>query len=118
MIAHAVFDDALACVIREASRLDICSSAPLSYADVVKSSLGHKSVPHMSGPVDVPGGRAAVVGAIDDGTVTGKGSAKYWCLTGNGRLLACESLGNKDPIILIPGISFTLPTIHVRLVNP
>lgn len=118
MIAHAVFDEALACVIREASRLDICSGQPATMADVAKLSLGHKTVPQMSGPVDVPGGRAAVVGAIENGQVTGKGNATYWCLSGNGRLLACEPLGNRDRIALVPGIAFTLPSIHVALVNP
>ena len=104
-------------MISEASRLYICKGQPSSMADVTKLAIGHKALPHMTGPVDVPGGRAAVVGAIEDGTVTAKGEATYWCLTGNGRLLACEPLGNKDPLVLVPGISFTLPSIHIRLVN-
>lgn len=126
MIAHSILDEALACIITDASRLDICSGEPRAYADVAKLSLGHKTLPKLSGPVDVAagasgaagaGGRAAVIGAIDDGLVTNKGAPKYWCLTGQGKLLVCEPLGNTAPIQVVAGIAFVLPSIHIRILN-
>lgn len=116
MIAAHVLDDALNCIVRDASRLDILSGAPGSYADVARLSLGNKTVPALSPPEDCEGGRMVVVAPIEDGTVTRKGAPAYWCLTGQGRLLVCEPLDTRAAVQVVPGINFTLPSIRIRLV--
>jgi hypothetical protein len=118
MIADHVLDQALATILRDASRLDICSDKPMDHANVAKLSLGHKTVPKLGGPEACEGGRMLVVAPIDDGMVTKKGEPKYWCLTGQGRLLCCEPLNTQAKVALIPGIAFTLPPIRIRMVSP
>ena len=116
MISDYILDEALACIAKDASRLDICSEMPKTYADVARMSIGHKPVPSISPPENSDGGRMVVVAQIDDGTVTRAGTPTYWCLTGQGRLLVCELLDPKFPVRVMPGIAFTLPSIRIRLV--
>jgi hypothetical protein len=106
-------DLALARIARDASRLDMTSECPASYADVARVSLGHKIGPQVSAPEACKNGRQITIAAIDDGTATAKGTPKYWCLTGQGRLLACDELDSADPFI--SGIAFVLPSICVKL---
>ena len=116
MISDYILDEALACIAKDASRLDICSEMPKLYADVARMSIGHKSVPSLSPPESCESGRMVVVSAIDDGTVTRAGTPAWWCLTGQGRLLVCELLDPKFSVRVMPGIAFTLPSIRIRLV--
>ena len=110
-----MFDELLRQIIADASRLDITSAEPESYAAVAGLSLGHKTAPKLSGPVDIPSGRAAVIEAIADGDATAKGVPTHWCLTGKGRVLACGSIDNKQSRQVFPGVMFTLPSILVRM---
>lgn len=118
MIADHVFDQALATILRDASRLDLCTACPTDHASVAKLSMGHKTAPKIGAPEACEGGRMLVVAPVEDGTVTKKGEPKYWCLTGQGRLLCCEPLNTQIKVALIPGIAFTLPPIRIRMVSP
>lgn len=118
MIDSSVLDAALARVIALTSRIDITIDKPSSYADVAKVSLGYRTVPMLTGPEDCDGGRQVVVGVIEDGIVTARGTPRYWCLTGQSRLLWCgETLLDQPPVMVVPGIAFKLPSIRLRFLG-
>lgn len=116
MFSDLVLDEALNCLVWDASRLDICLSRPATFAEVAKVSIGYKTVPQLTGPEPCEGGRMVVLAAISDGIATKQGEGKFWCLTGQGRLLVCEPLDTKQGVKLVPGIAFTLPLIRIRMV--
>lgn len=112
----SVLDGAIA-VVRTATRLDICSQEPATYAAATSTyTLGNKVSPTMGAAGDgTGGGRKTTVAAITDGTVTGTGTATHWALTvpASSTLIATGSLSASQAVT--NGNTFTLAAFDIRV---
>ena len=115
-----VLDNGLTVLDTEATRLDICSTEPATYAEATTTySLGNKTSLNVGSPeARSPSGRKVVVPQITDGSVTGTGTAAYWALTdpGNSRLLAAGSLSSSQGVT--NGNTFTLTSFDIGIPGP
>jgi hypothetical protein len=116
-IADRVLDLGLNVLDTEANRLDICSSEPTTYAAATGSaSLGNKTSLSVGSPAArSPSGRRVTVAAINDGTVTGTGTASHWAITdtANSRLLATGTLSASQSVT--SGNTFTLAAFDIGI---
>lgn len=113
MIAPHALDAALERIAADASRIDITTAKPKTYADVMKSSIGYTQTFKVTKPTDCAGGRSCDVTNIGEGTTTGQGMPAYWAITGKGQLLACGTVPNGKKIIA--GLPFRLPPLCCEL---
>ncbi|HML31122.1 MAG TPA: hypothetical protein PKE16_20215 [Hyphomicrobium sp.] len=115
-ISDTALDAALA-KIKTATRLDICSAEPTSYADATGTdSLGNKTGITISNPADrAPDGRKVTIAAIADGAVTATGEAAFWAISdvANSVLLATGAI--SDPQEVTTGNVFTLAAFDVGI---
>ena len=116
-IADRVLDNGLSALSSEATRLDICSSEPTSYAEATSTvTLGNKTGVSVGAPAArSPDGRKVTVASISDGSVSGTGTASHWALTdpGNSRLLATGSLSASQAVT--SGNTFTLAAFDIGI---
>jgi hypothetical protein len=114
-LADRVLDSGLTVLDTEANRLDICSTAPTTYAEATSTyTLGNKTALSVGAPQDgAVNGRRVIVGAITDGSVTGTGTAAHVAITdtANSRLLAVKAL--TAPVAVTSGNQFTLPAFSI-----
>ena len=112
-----VLDNGLNAIVSEANRLDICLSAPTTYAQATSTySLGNKLSPKIGSPgLGSPNGRSITIAPISDGTITNTGTAAYYALvdTSSSRLLAAGPLGSSAGVTA--GNVFTLGAITIRI---
>lgn len=115
-----VFDSGLSVLDTLGDRLDICSSAPTTYAEATSTySLGNKTSLSIGAPADRSGGgREVTVAAISDGTVTGTGTAAYWAIVdvSESKLLAQGSLSSSQAVT--SGNTFTLAAFTIGIPDP
>jgi hypothetical protein len=109
--------DAVLAKVAEATRLDICSAEPTTYADATATvSLGTKATPVFDAAADrAPNGRKVTIEAITDGDVTATGNATHWALSdaANSRLLATGPLNAAQQVT--NGNIFTLAAFDVGI---
>jgi hypothetical protein len=114
-----VFDLALAYIDTNASRLDICSQEPATYAAATATyTLGNKTAISVAAPTNrSPTGRQVVVGAITTGTVTGSGTVTHWAITdvANSRLVATGALSASQAVV--SGNTFTLAAFAIGIAD-
>lgn len=118
-LADRVFDNGLTVLDTEATRLDICSQEPATYAAATSTyTLGNKTSLSIGAPTDGTTGRKVVVAAITDGSVTATGTASHWAITdtANSRLLATGTLSSSQAVT--SGNTFTLASFDIRLPDP
>lgn len=113
MIGDSALDAALAHIKSTASRLDICTTSPDSYAATMSASLGYTQTFTVSAPRDCEGGRCVHVGGIGEGTTTKGGTPSHWVLTGMGAVLASGRITSGRQVV--PGIAFRLPELDIEL---
>lgn len=92
--------DALLDDVNNATRLDICSQEPTTYAEATSTySLGNDNSVTVGAPADrSPNGREVTVPATS-GTVSGDGTATHWALTdGASVLYATGSLSASQAV--------------------
>lgn len=108
------FDNGLAWVQANGTRINICSAEPASFAGIAAVNLGNKTVSvgaPQNGAID---GRRVVVPAITDGAVTASGTASHWALSdGSGVLVATGPLSATQ--VVTNGNSFSLDAISIAL---
>jgi hypothetical protein len=115
-----IHDDALdACLdeIALGTVMHICSSEPANYAAVAGVSLGTKSTPTFTGPVngDVSG-RKLTVDAISNGSVTSTGTASHFALVDASRLLVAGPLAASQGVT--SGNAWSLAAFDIELPDP
>jgi hypothetical protein len=117
-INDSVLDAAVAKIVSDCDRLDICSAEPVSWANIGTMTLGNKASPTLSAAQDgVTNGRRTVVSAITDGTVTATGTAGFWSLTDSGTaVMAAYSLSATQAVT--SGNTFTLTSFSVTFPDP
>lgn len=88
-INDSAYDAFVNYIKTNATRLDICSTEPTTYAQATSTySLGNKTGLSLTGPTDgAVSGRRATVPAITTGSVTATGTAAYWALTDGASIL-------------------------------
>lgn len=115
-----VFDNGLTVLDTEATRIDICSTEPTTYAEATSTyTLGNSTSLSIGAPADRSGGgREVTVAAISDGSVTATGTAAYYAIvdTVNSRLLATGSLSASQAVT--SGNTFTLTSVTVGIPDP
>ncbi len=115
-----VLDNGLAVLDTEATRLDICSQEPSTYAGATSTyTLGNKTSLSIGAPAArSPSGRKVTVAQITDGSVTGTGTASHWAITdtANSRLLAAGALSASQAVT--SGNTFTLAAFDIGIPGP
>jgi hypothetical protein len=116
-IDNRVLDNGLSVLSNEATRLDICSSQPGTFAAATgSSSLGNKTSLSVGNPANrSPSGRRVTVAQITDGAVSGTGTATHWAITdtANSRLLATGTLSASQAVT--SGNTFTLAAFDIGI---
>jgi hypothetical protein len=101
-LADYVLDQALSKLDLEATRLDVCSSEPTTYAEATSTySLGSKTSLVIGSPADGPvNGRQVAVAPFSDGSISGSGTAAYWAISdvANSRLLAANAISPTQAV--------------------
>lgn len=112
-----VLDSGLTILDTEATRLDLCSQEPATYAEATSTyTLANKTSLSVGAPADrSPNGRKVTVAAITDGTVTGSGTPSHWAITdtANSRLLATGPISTTQA--LVSGNTFTLAAFDIYI---
>ncbi|BAQ90236.1 putative metalloprotease [uncultured Mediterranean phage uvMED] len=119
-LADRVYDNGLTILDTEASRLDICSQEPTTYAEATSThSLGNATSISISAPADrTGGGRKVTLSAVSGGAVSATGTATHFALTdvSNTRLLATGSLTASQAVTL--GNSFATTALDIGIPDP
>jgi len=101
-LADRVYDNGLTILDQEASRLDICSQEPTTYAEATSTyTLGNATSISIDAPADrTGGGRKVTLAAISGGSVSATGTATHYALTdvSNTRLLATGALTSSQSV--------------------
>jgi hypothetical protein len=117
MINTEVLDVALEEISTNATVLHICSTQPADYAGIAGVSLGTKTNPTFTGPLDgVVSGRRITVNDVIDGSVGGNGTAGFWALADASRLLAAGAL--TSPQVVTEDNTFTLTNFDIEIRDP
>jgi hypothetical protein len=115
-----VLDNGLIVLDTEASRVDICSQEPTSYAEATSTyTLGNETSISISAPSDAsPNGRKVTLAAVSGASVTGTGTATHYAIsdTSNSRLLATGSLSASQ--VVTSGNTFSLTASDIRIPDP
>lgn len=115
-----VLDRGLQTLSDEVNRIDICDTEPSSYQEATSDyTLGFKENHNVGNPsAGDPDGRQVESEAVEEGSVTGNGEARYYALsdTSNNRLLAAGSLTNQQTVT--DGNEFTLTSFTIRIPAP
>jgi hypothetical protein len=115
-----VLDNGLTVLDTEASRVDICSQEPTSYAEATSTyTLGNETSISISAPADAsPNGRKVTLAAVSGASVTGTGTATHYAIsdTSNSRLLATGSLSASQVVTF--GNTFSLTASDIRIPDP
>ena len=116
-IADRVLDNGLTILDQEASRVDICSQEPTTYAEATSTyTLGNTTSITISAPADrTGGGRKVTLSAISAASVTGTGTATHYSITdvSNSRLLVTGSLTASQSVA--SGNTFQLETLDIGI---
>jgi|TARA_R100000951_G_scaffold115291_2_gene122922 hypothetical protein len=117
---NRVLDNGLTVLDTEASRVDICSQEPTSYAEATSTyTLGNETSISISAPADAsPNGRKVTLAAVSGASVTGTGTATHYAIsdTSNSRLLATGSLSASQVVTF--GNTFSLTASDIRIPDP
>jgi hypothetical protein len=115
-----VLDNGLNVLDTEASRVDICSQEPTSYAEATSTyTLGNETSISISAPADAsPNGRKVTLAAVSGASVTNTGTATHYAIsdTSNSRLLATGSLSASQ--VVTSGNTFSLTASDIRIPDP
>jgi hypothetical protein len=115
-----VFDSGLSVLDTTGNRLDICSTAPTTYAEATSTyTLGNKTSLSIGAPADRSGGgREVTVAAFTDGSVTGTGTAAYYAIvdTSLTLLLAQGSLSSSQSVT--SGNTFSISAFKIGIPDP
>lgn len=117
-LADAVFDNGLSTLTTNGTRIDICSTEPITYAEATSTyTLGNETV-SVGSPTDrTGGGREVTVGAVTDATVTGTGTASFYAITnGSDTLYVTGSLSSTQEVTT--GNAFSLGSFTVGIPDP
>lgn len=115
-INDEVFDQGLDYADTNGTRIDVTSQAATTYTEATSTyTLGNKTGLNTgateAGDVD---GRKVVVPAINDGSVSGTGTATHWALTdGSSILVATGPLTSSQAVT--SGNTFTLDAIDITI---
>jgi hypothetical protein len=116
---NRVLDNGLTVLDTEANAIHITSAEATSYANVASVTLGNSTSLSIGAPQDrAGGGREVVVAAINDGSVTGTGTATHYAIvdTVSSRLLATSTLTASQSVT--SGNTFTLSSVAVGIPDP
>jgi len=119
-LADRVYDNGLVILDTEASRLDICSQEPTTYAEATTTyTLGNATSISIGAPSDRSGGgRQVTLSAVSGGAVSNTGTATHYALTdvSNSRLLATGALTASQAVT--GGNSFATTALSIGIPDP
>lgn len=93
---------ALSVVVSSTNSVHVCSASPTLFSHLSSMSLGHKDGVTVSAVSEIDNGRKITVPAIEKGTITGNGTAKFVVLadTISEKILWVETLPEEQNIII------------------
>ena len=118
-INDLVFDSGLTVIVSNGQRVFITSTQPTTYPEATATYALGNAVAVVNAISDGnPTGRAVIVDAIAGGSVTGDGTAAFFCLVDdtNSRLLAAQAISN--PQVVATGNTFSLSQWETRIPDP
>lgn len=119
-LGDRVFDNGLSVLDLEANKILITSQEATTYTEANATyALGNSVSLSVGAPQDrTGGGREVVVAAINDGSVTGTGTATHYAIvdTAGSRLLATGALTVSQSVT--SGNTFTLASFKVGIPDP
>ena len=121
-IADRCLDNGLTVLDTEASRFDICSQEPTTYAEATSThTLGNTTSISIGAPADRTasgGGRKVTLAAISDASVTGTGTATHFAITdvSNSRLLVTGALNASQSVN--SGNQFDISALDIGIPDP
>lgn len=105
---NAVYDSGLSYITANATRLDVCSAEPTTFAQATSTlTLGNKTDYSVSAPgARTPDGRKVTTDAVSDGEITATGTATHWAITNvagsvliaSGPLAAPQAVTSGNPM--------------------
>lgn len=115
-ISSTAYDQALAWIITNGTRVDITSSEATTYTQATSTfTLGNKtSVTIGSAGAGSPNGRQVAVPSITGGSVTGSGTAAYWAITDAASVLVATG-GLSSSQGVTSGNTFSLASFTIRI---
>lgn len=116
-ISDTAFDQSLAWVISNGTRLDLCSQEPTTYAEATSTyTLANKtSITVGSAQAGDTDGRKVVVPAVTSGgSVTGSGTVTHWALTDGSSVLVATGAISPTRAVL-SGDAFTSPAFDITI---
>lgn len=117
---NRVFDNGLSVLSTEPNKILITSQEATTYTEANTTyALGNSTSLSIGNPQDrTGGGREVQVTAIEDGSVTGTGTATHYAIvdTVNSRLLATGSLNASQAVT--SGNTFTLGLFTIGIPDP
>lgn len=119
-LSDNVFDNGLNYIINNTEKLYLLSDDPgLTWSNIAAYALGSKASPSIGAPANRSGGgREVTVAAINDGNVTGDGTATHYALTkdSNSEIIAAGPLDASQGVS--NGNTFTLTAFTVGIPDP
>jgi len=113
-ITDSALDAALNYIKTNSLTLHMCSTEPLTFAEVATYSLGTKSNPVISGPSNgVEGGRELIVAEFNDGTATVTGIATSFAIVNADALIVTGLLLNPQGVSI--GNAFVLSSFSITI---
>ena len=115
LIAETVFDNGLTTLDTNGTQIDITTSEISVWASLAAATLGNDTVNTGAPEAGTTDGRKVVVPAITAGSVTGDGTAAYWCLSnGSSTVYAAGPLTGGGQAVT-NGNTFTLDAIEITI---
>ena len=119
-IGDRVLDNGLSVLSSEASRVDICSQEPTTYAEATSTyTLGNTTSITIASPSDrTGGGRKVTRSAVSPVSVPATGPATHYSITDttNSRLLVTGSLTASQSVA--SGNTFSLESLDIGIPDP
>lgn len=114
-INDAAYDAALAYIITNGTRLELCSAEPANYAGIAAVALGNKTSLAIGAAANgAVSGRRVTVAAITNGSVTANGTATHWAIhNGSNTLVASGSLSASQ--VVTSGNTFTNAAFDITI---
>jgi len=115
---NRVYDNGLSALNSEATHLHITSAEAATFEAVGPASLGAAAISVGAPGARAGGGRKVTVGAVNNGAVSGSGSAEFYAIVDqtNSRLLAAAPLLAGQTVTA--GNTFSLAAFDIGIPGP
>jgi len=120
-LTNTVLDAALNVLTTNGDRIDLCTSAPTTYAGISSVSVGNFGSLSIGSPADRSGGgREVTVAAVSSGSpgsITAGGTASHYAISNGSTTLYATGTLSADQVVT-SGNTFTLASFTIGIPDP